>query len=56
MELRLQSTMTGRSPLAYISGRLVREGDVLRGFAVVKIDDRRVILRKAGLDHQLSMP
>jgi len=55
-EMQLQSTMTGPAPLAYISGRLVREGEMLRGFFVVRIDDRRVWLRKDGSEHELAMP
>jgi hypothetical protein len=55
-QLELQSTMTGSAPLAYISGRLVHQGDTIRGFSVVRIDDRRVTLRKDGVNHELAMP
>lgn len=55
-ELELQSTMTGSSRSAYISGRLVREGDSIRGFSVVQIGDRRVTLRKSGISETLTMP
>jgi len=55
-KLRLESTMTGRVPLAHISGRLVREGDHIAGFSVVHIWDREVMLRKAGVTRVLSMP
>ncbi|MCG8406515.1 MAG: general secretion pathway protein GspB [Phycisphaerales bacterium] len=54
--LELQSTMTGSSRSAYISGRLVREGDTIRGFSVVHIDDRSVTLRKSGIEETLTMP
>ncbi len=54
--LRLESTMTGQVPLAYISGRLVREGDQVEGFSVVQIQDRQVMLRKSGATRVLSMP
>jgi hypothetical protein len=55
-ELELQSTMTGTAPLAYISGQLVREGDAIRGFSVVRIEDRRVLVSKGGLALELAMP
>jgi hypothetical protein len=54
--LQIQSTMTGPTPMAYISGRLVREGDVISGFTVVHIGDRRVSVRKLGLTRELHMP
>ena len=54
--LRLESTMTGRVPLAYISGRLVREGEQVEGFSVVHIRDREVMLRKSGVTRVLGMP
>ncbi len=55
-QLELQSTMTGSTPLAYISGRLVHQGDTIMGFSVVRIDDRRVTLRKDGVNHELALP
>ncbi|MFH1417115.1 MAG: hypothetical protein ABII12_02350 [Planctomycetota bacterium] len=55
-QLELQSTMTGGKPLAYVSGRLVREGDTIRGFSVVRIEDKRVVLRKDTFKRELTMP
>jgi len=55
-ELKLQSTMTGPTPIAYISGRLVRQGDKLNGFSIVRIKDRGVVVRKYGLTRELKMP
>lgn len=54
-QMALQSTLTGPSPLAYISGKLVREGDSIQGFSVLRILDRRVILMRAGMTHILTM-
>lgn len=54
--LTLQSTMTGSAPSAYISGRLVHEGDTICGFSVVTIQDRRVMLRQSGLTGELILP
>ncbi len=51
----LQSTMTGPMPMAHISGRLIRVGDMLHGFSVVRIADRHVVLQKSGMTHILSM-
>lgn len=55
-ELVLQSTMTGPKALAHISGHLVRVGDKLRGFSVVRIEDRQVTLSRAGVQRILAMP
>lgn len=55
-EFVLHSTMTGPKALAHISGRLVRVGDKIRGFSVVRIDDRQVTLDKGGIQRVLSMP
>lgn len=54
--LQLQATMTGATPRAFISGRLVSIGDAIDGFAVVRIADRRVSLRKHGVTRTLTMP
>lgn len=54
--LRLQSTLIGSLRSAYISGRLVHSGDTIRGFSVVRIEERRVTLRKSGATFTLSMP
>jgi len=55
-DLHLQSTLTGALPLAYISGRLVHEGEHVSGFSVVRIEERRVVLNKFGQIHELRMP
>jgi hypothetical protein len=55
-QLALQSTMTGSVPRAYISGRLVHVGDLVKGFTVSSIKDRRVVVRKYGLSRVLKMP
>ncbi len=54
--LELQATMTGPTPRAYISGRLVRAGDRVAGFIVVRVSDRRVELRRGGETRALTMP
>lgn len=54
--LDLQSTLTGQVRSAYISGRLVHEGERISGFSVVRIEDRQVILEKSGVRQALPMP
>lgn len=54
--LELQSTLTGPVPRAYISGRLVRVGDTVRGFSIVRIEDRRVVVKKQAFMRVLVMP
>ncbi len=53
--LELQSTMTGEIRSAYISGRLVHEGDHIDGFVVVKIKDGSVCLGKNGAIGKIKM-
>lgn len=53
--LELQSTMTGNNRSAYISGRLVHEGDEIGGFTVVNIREREVHLSKGGIHGRLRM-
>ncbi|MFQ5501196.1 MAG: hypothetical protein ACE5EQ_02725 [Phycisphaerae bacterium] len=55
-EMDLQSTMTGAVKTAYISGHLVSEGEQFRGFSVLRIGERHVILKKSGITQTLSMP
>jgi hypothetical protein len=54
--LQLQSTLTGTRRSAYISGRLVHEGEKIDGFTVVRISDREVILSKGDARGSLQMP
>lgn len=55
-ELRLEATMSGDAPAAYISGRLVHVGDSIRSFSVVSIDDRCVTLAMDGHHIRLRIP
>lgn len=54
--LKLHATVTGARPVAYISGRIVREGDVIDGFSVVRINERQVTLRKFGHTGSIELP
>lgn len=54
--LELQAVLGGRSPVARISGRTVREGDVLvELFEVVHIDARSVIIEADGRQFELRL-
>ncbi len=55
-KLQLQSTMTGAENIAYISGRLVRPGDGIGGFSVVRIEEKRVVLERNGVTGILALP
>jgi hypothetical protein len=54
-ELVLQSTMIGPVNSAYISGRLVHEGDTVEGFSVARIEARRVTLTFSGVTRYLDV-
>lgn len=53
--LELQSTLTGQTKSAYISGRLVHEGDQIDGFIVLRIRDREVCLGRNGAIGKIRM-
>lgn len=55
-ELRLQATMSGTNPTAYISGQLVRVGDTIKSFSVVAIEDRAVTIALDGHLVTLRIP
>jgi len=55
-KMRLQSTVTGTSPMATVDGTLLRVGDRYRGFSVVRIGARFVVLDAAGRQFVLTMP
>lgn len=55
-ELRIQATMSGSNPTAYISGRLVRVGDTIKSFSVVAIEDRSVTVALDGYHVVLRIP
>jgi hypothetical protein len=54
-DLQLQSTLIGAVRSAYISGRLVYEGETILGFEVVRINGGEVTLRKDGRLYALLM-
>ncbi|HRW53686.1 MAG TPA: hypothetical protein P5081_12445 [Phycisphaerae bacterium] len=55
-KLELQSTMIGPISSAYISGRLVHQGDEIEGFTVFHIENRRVTLQFSGVTRVLNAP
>jgi hypothetical protein len=54
-KLKLQSTFLGPIPTALVNGQLVREGDTIGLFQVVRIEPRSVSIRHAGITLQISM-
>lgn len=55
-KLTLQGTILGPRPKAYISGRLVREGEIIGGFRLLNVFPRHVTLHKSGCNVRLTMP
>lgn len=53
--LKLQSTVTGAHPGAMMNGQMVREGDSVAGFRVVKIEARQVIVEREGVQLAVLM-
>lgn len=53
--LKLQTTMQGAVPLALINGQYVQVGEQIRGFELVRILPRQVVLRMNGIDIYLEM-
>jgi hypothetical protein len=54
-KLTLQSTFLGPTPMAMVNGQLVREGDNLGLFQVVRIEPRRIAISQNGVTLQISM-
>ena len=55
VKLKLQSTFLGPSPMALVNGQLVREGDTIDKFRVVKIEPRKIAVEQNGITLQISM-
>jgi hypothetical protein len=53
--LQLQTVMQGRTPIAVISNRVVREQETLGSFTVVAIEPRSVVLAADGNSYRLTM-
>jgi hypothetical protein len=55
-KLKLQTTMMGRVPTALVNGELVKEGDTISGFKVVKIEPRRMTIEQEKVTLEIEMP
>lgn len=53
--LKLQTTILATQKLALINGKLVREGEEVKGFVVIQILHRQVVLRMNGIEIALEM-
>jgi hypothetical protein len=54
-QLRLQSTVMGPTPRALINGDMLREGDVVAAFRIVRIEARRIIVEREGVKLEIQM-
>jgi len=55
MQLRLQTTILGNDPKALIDGQLLKPGDRIKGFRVLDVTRRTVILEMNGIEIELEM-
>jgi len=55
MQIKLQSTVMGATPRALVNGGMVREGDVVASFRVLKIEARRIIVEREGIKLEILM-
>jgi hypothetical protein len=55
-KLKLQTTMMGTTPRAMINGNLVKEGDIVDGFAVIKIQPRKITVQQDNVTLEIEMP
>jgi hypothetical protein len=53
--LKLDSTMMGAEPTAMVNGQMVREGDVIAGFHVLRIETRELIVEREGIKLAIVM-
>lgn len=54
--IALQGTFISRQPRAMINDQLYVVGDAVEGFEIVRIEMRRVVLRRDGLDFVIEVP
>jgi hypothetical protein len=53
--LKLDSTIMGATPGAMVNGQMVREGSVVNGFRVLKIEARQLIVEREGVKLAIMM-
>jgi len=53
--LKLDSTIMGAAPGAMVNGEMVREGSVVDGFRVLKIEARQLIVEREGVKLAITM-
>ena len=53
--LKLDSTIMGATPGAMVNGQMVREGSVIDGFRVLKIESRQLIVEREGVKLAIMM-
>jgi hypothetical protein len=53
--LKLDSTIMGATPGALVNGQLVREGSIVDGFRVLRIEPRQLIIEREGIKLAVMM-
>jgi len=53
-DLKLESTLMGPAPTALVNGKLVKEGDVVALFRVVRIEARGIIVEQKGIKLEIQ--
>ncbi len=53
--LRLTSVIEGEAPLVIINNRLLRRGDTIEGFTVIRLERRSVILERQGIKVRVGL-
>ena len=53
--LHLESTITGRTPIAIINGTVLGPGGVVNGFRIVTIHSQACVVEKDGVKLNLTM-
>jgi hypothetical protein len=54
-KLRLESIMLGSQPKAMVNGKLIGEGSVVAEFRVLKIEARRIVVEREGIQLEIQM-
>lgn len=54
-ELTVHSVVEGEEPIVFINRKVLRAGDIIEGFTVLKIEPRSVILEREGIRVRLGL-
>lgn len=51
--LRISSIVHGPTPWAVVNGRIVRRGDLVEGYLIVRFNERGIVVQRDGVDIEL---